>query len=661
MIFDQLVLENFGIFRGRNKIELNFTNESDSAQNIILIGGMNGRGKTTFLEAVLLVLYGRYSIAFKETGLNYTQYLRKFTNTSSGNTKAAIELDFSVVSQGQTVSVRVRRAWDASQVRIFEQIDVWADGLHDPHLGQYWDLYIEEILPAGIAGLFFFDGEKVSSLAENLSNVHTKKAIDALLGIDIIERLLADITRIINRTKDRLTNSEILDRSKDSESKRDAILKNLAENHQTRRELGQELSLLVNYLAETEELFVKEGGALEQSLDDLKKHKASLQEEFFASRAFLHQLASGPLPLTLVEDLLKEIDVQARAEQAATRASHLSSYVDELAERLAEQIETPDYGIKEELNRFFQSEKNKLGLAIIEKPIFDFSPAAHEQLVMLLNGAHKSKKDLMQVEIEKVGYLKEKMNRFNEFLAKERDADQISDRLQEIKHLTSRIVLLEAELKDIEDVIQVQERELEIAEADLRKLLDEILLNENEQADARRIISYSLKTIDTMTIFKSQLAKAKVKALGEEIFDCFQILIDKATLVQSIKLDPETYELHLTSGNGKQLLTSQLSAGERQMLAVSVLWGLARASGHKMPVIIDTPMARLDSSHRTNYVKHYLPHASHQLIALSTDEEIVDEYLESLEASVSHKYLLSYNEDTSSTTVVNGYFEGDKL
>ena len=54
MKLKKLVLQNIGVFVDRNEVNL------DCDKPIILIGGMNGRGKTTILEAVLFALYGQY-------------------------------------------------------------------------------------------------------------------------------------------------------------------------------------------------------------------------------------------------------------------------------------------------------------------------------------------------------------------------------------------------------------------------------------------------------------------------------------------------------------------------------------------------------------------------------------------------------------------------
>lgn len=91
------------------------------------------------------------------------------------------------------------------------------------------------------------------------------------------------------------------------------------------------------------------------------------------------------------------------------------------------------------------------------------------------------------------------------------------------------------------------------------------------------------------------------------------------------------------------------------MLALAILWGLAKASGKTLPVVIDTPMGRLDSLHRVNFVKKYLPNASHQVVVLSTDTEIEGKYLKMLSPFVGKKYLLTYDEIKRATEITEGY------
>jgi len=177
-----------------------------------------------------------------------------------------------------------------------------------------------------------------------------------------------------------------------------------------------------------------------------------------------------------------------------------------------------------------------------------------------------------------------------------------------------------------------------------------------EHDDASRKIKFAAKVRETMRQFRIRVLERKIKQIEGLILESFQQLLRKKELVTSIKIDPETYRMTLFGGNGQELHADRLSAGERQLLAVSTLWGLARASGRPLPTIIDTPLGRLDSLHRANLVENYFPYASHQVIILSTDEEIGGKHLATLRPRISRTFELSYSQKTRSTEVVPGYF-----
>ena len=130
----------------------------------------------------------------------------------------------------------------------------------------------------------------------------------------------------------------------------------------------------------------------------------------------------------------------------------------------------------------------------------------------------------------------------------------------------------------------------------------------------------------------------------------------KATLVTDLKIDTESFKLQLINSKHAVVSADRLSAGERQLLAISLLWGLARASGRPLPIIIDTPLSRLDSIHRNKLVTNYFPYASHQVLIFSTDEEIDSELFKELYPFIGHSFHLHYNEQSGSSEIQDGYF-----
>ena len=207
------------------------------------------------------------------------------------------------------------------------------------------------------------------------------------------------------------------------------------------------------------------------------------------------------------------------------------------------------------------------------------------------------------------------------------------------------------------DLIESLKRQREILSSKRVQLIKRMADTENTNDDNLRIVRYAAMAVEVLTDFKTRLQKEKVGKLAATATKCFQRLVEKNSLVSTIDIDSVTLNVTMIDTDGNELLKSQLSAGEQQMFAISIVWALALTSGYKAPVIIDTPMARLDSAHRANFVSKYLPEASSQVLVLSTDEEIQGHYLDLIRDNVIESYTLLYREDEQCTSIVQGYFE----
>lgn len=198
MIITRLSLKNFGVYAGTNTFEFN------SSKPIVLIGGMNGRGKTTFLEAVLLALYGANSFAYNESKYRtYGQYLRAYVNAADQTLESYVELEFKLENESQYL---IHREWSGAGHRTREKIIVQKDGEFNSFLTDNWSMFMENILPSGLSNFFFFDGEKIAELAVESTNAQMKQSIKALLGITVLDVLENDISRIVTRISKKSSN-----------------------------------------------------------------------------------------------------------------------------------------------------------------------------------------------------------------------------------------------------------------------------------------------------------------------------------------------------------------------------------------------------------------------------------------------------------------------
>jgi DNA sulfur modification protein DndD len=158
--------------------------------------------------------------------------------------------------------------------------------------------------------------------------------------------------------------------------------------------------------------------------------------------------------------------------------------------------------------------------------------------------------------------------------------------------------------------------------------------------------------------FTKHLTNAKIQELRDAVVRCFGQLWRKGDLVRRIEIDPATFAVTLFDAQDRPAPKDQLSAGEKQIYAISMLSALAQLSGRPLPIVIDTPLGRLDSDHRGYLVDRYFPHASHQVIVLSTDTEIDQASFRALSPAVSHAYHLRYDDEQQCCLVEPGYFWG---
>ncbi|MEM9510424.1 MAG: DNA sulfur modification protein DndD, partial [Cyanobacteria bacterium P01_E01_bin.35] len=198
------------------------------------------------------------------------------------------------------------------------------------------------------------------------------------------------------------------------------------------------------------------------------------------------------------------------------------------------------------------------------------------------------------------------------------------------------------------------DRAIESTTKELRNYSEENINIANDE----HIINSVAKVQQTLNIFREKLTLKKLNKLEVEVTECFRYLLHKTNLIHKVVIDRDRFRISLYDPQGKPFPKQRLSAGEKQLLAIAFLWGLARVSGRNLPIAIDTPLGRLDSSHRHNLVERYFPAASHQVILLSTDTEIGKPEIEILrkEKAIAKEYILKYRTEKRQTTVESGYF-----
>jgi len=163
LIIDGITLEDFGVFGGRHELVLT----PRPGKPIILLGALNGGGKTTLLEAIQLALYGRRARSARRGRTSFAEYIKERLHRNGvSSPRASITLRFRRAVAGTYVDYELSRSWELSPRGVDEWLRVLCGGVEDESLADHWDDEIDAFLPAGIAHLFFFDGEQIEELAE---------------------------------------------------------------------------------------------------------------------------------------------------------------------------------------------------------------------------------------------------------------------------------------------------------------------------------------------------------------------------------------------------------------------------------------------------------------------------------------------------------------
>ena len=657
MILDTIRLENFGAYEGTQEAQL--TPQDDKP--VVLFGGMNGGGKTTLLDALQLALYGSRAKISNRGRMGYRDYLRESIHRNADPGEGAgVILRFRRTVQGQIAQFELHRTWRVGVKGVEETFRVLKDGEYDSIFTDHWDEVIESYLPVGISNLFFFDGEQIKDLAEggNAAAI-LGTAISSLLGLDLVDRLDSDLRVFERRKKDEGLDpaaARLLAQARQEVEQLDSEQERLA------LEIGglvNECGRLGKDLRDKEKRFKDEGGELFLKRTELERECNELTRRKQATEDALRELAAGHLPFLMVDSLLEEVQTQAGKEG---EIRHNQLLVEAMEERDAEIIalleaeEIPKAKIRSIATDLKNDRKTRLEMAK-EELLFDADPqfAAHVSLLRskLLPEAEQNARNLMR----EIGILEEKIARVEaeKFRVPEKESiEQLQTDVDEARKAHATKLAEHDTLKIRADVLARQRKE---AEARLDRFGDKEIDAKVAEDDRLRMLRHSVRVRETMARFRTKVIERHVSTMEALMLESFRTLLRKKDLVHGLRIDPETFQVTLTGANNQPLPFDRLSAGERQLLATALLWGLARASGRPIPTVIDTPLGRLDSSHRQHLVERYFPSASHQVLLLSTDEEIVGTYHKSLKPAVARHYLLAHDETLGCTHIKPGYFE----
>jgi len=611
------------------------------------------------MDAIQLALYGKLAQTSNRGSLPYNDYLNKcIHNAVPRDEGASVGISFRYASDGFEHKYNIRRLWRGTSSGVREQIQVLKDGARDRLLEENWAEFVETLLPNRVAQLFFFDGERVEALANpDTASEVLSTAIRALLGLDLVDRLTADL-HVLERRK-KVSGARGADREsvRQLEAELDETHQRLDAAKQERAGVRAELERTTARLRKCNDRLRHEGAEIAERREALEAEATHNREELHRLNRELEAVAYGALPLALVRPTLRQIQRQSELEtKVATDRTVDSTLRERNAALLAWLGKRPrSKKLVAEVQSYLEAELAERGAAEIV-PYLELSGTTRSQLDDILSGRLSNELRTRDELLEGVIAVRARLDDLERTLAALPAPESLAPLLEERVVLESRLGTLESKHSDLEEAVQQLVRLEEQQKRRLSAKLEAITLRELEREDSERLLHFSERTRSTLQMFRQRVLEARISVLETEVLESFRYLLAKRNLVDAIRIDPATFSLTVQSVDGETLPTDRLSAGERQLLAVSILWGLAKASGRRLPVVIDTPMGRLDSSHRTNLLERYFPRASHQVVLLSTDKEIDKASYRRLEPAIGRAYRLEYSDTAKSTTVHPGYF-----
>lgn len=626
--------------------------EFESSKPVALIGGMNGRGKTTFLEGVLLALYGANSFAYSESKYSsYGQYLKAFVNTADGSLETYVELEFKLANETDERYL-IRRSWFGNVQRTRETIQVKKDGQDNTFLTDNWAMFIENILPSGLSSFFFFDGEKIAELAVENTNAQMKESIKTLLGISVLDLLNNDISRIVNRvgkrSNDKVYTKELKilrERKNQTEVALQIIDDHIAETSAQIEEARKKLEKAkVDYTSK--------GGDIVVQRQDLFTERTALVAKVEQGKETLIGVAASELPLLLVKDLLEDISVQAAKE-------HETKLLGYTVDKIHSMFETYSNGGDSNSVRDFISYVENKAAEESTEIVFDISDQSFYQLTSLLrNGLMNAQGNMLQnMATCQKGIAK--IDEIDSYLSVDIDEKALSKIYKKIKTLEQEIIEHEASLEIAQKQRTGLNGDVMRATSEYNRFVENMLSNLESDDDNGRILKYAHHATQVLAEYKIRLQKKKIGTLAETMTKCYKQLANKKNLISRIDMDAVTLDFVYLNADNQIVPKESLSAGEKQLMVISFLWALAICSKKKLPVIIDTPLSRMDSVHRVALIKTYFPNASDQTIILSTDSEIDKHYYEIMKDTVGDEFTLIYDDELKCSKIKKGYFLGD--
>lgn len=706
MRINSIRLHNFSSYEGN--VFFDFTS-TDSKKNIVLIGGKNGAGKTSLFTAIKIALYGPLAYGYVGANPHYIAKIKDLINSKAfqqDKVLSEVRISLSLKKEREYKEYIITRRWNYCNQKLNEEHFVELDGskLDDDKMS-YFENYLRSILPPDLFEFFLFDGEEVGNIFSTTSyNTYVKNAIFTLCGIDVYEIIRQQTNGYISKSPDGESDNLYVEfEAAKNEVEKLTVRKVDLENYIVQKEKRlEEIEIL---LMELETAFKNAGGISEQERKQYEDNYKKAEQKKTEAATKIRMFVEGLMPFIITSKLIGDISCQLEFEEKAEVFSYIQNKLtredmksvvgnNQTLDKLVDLINLKFMPKGYNKNNSYMFDLSKDETANVKGLISRIENFDKDEMLSFINTRINASKETERINItlknamgdddsvlftEKENKLLKEKEAITQalFSAKSEDEqvnrelelkmqlrDKIMQKIKETaqnKHvyeLSSGLANMMSEFLDNRTVFMRKQLE-ELIVTNLRyiyrknNLITHIEVTKNFQFNLYRDESY--QEADLLYLMKNLGTSEFINQIGnhgrEELLRLYSM--------ESIEQVRKTFEKQTGDKKlnlYKKIELNKLSKGERQIFILSLYWAIIMLSGQDIPFIIDTPYARIDANHRKEISEKFFPNISKQVIILSTDEEINEEYYKLIKPYVVKEYLLVNDENQNKTSIENRYF-----
>ncbi len=632
MRLNKIYINNFGIYNGSYEYDFSVTED----KNVILVSGRNGSGKTTLLNVVKFSIYGPKMFGSPTTqNKQYLSYIKANLNAFAIHDHATtyeIGINFTMFHETELKEFQITRSWKPTGTSLTETTLLYMNDklVSNDDFSPLLD-YIHRNVPKTLLELFFFDGEKINDmfmLKDDLTDM-----LNHVYNLNLFLNLKKDLKQYrsqVSVTKE-LNQHELAQNA--AEDELDQVSLELATYNEKINAKTLQLNELDNSFHVTKEEFEALGGLNSTEQQKLKNEIAALEHRKSLHEARYKELLEY-LPFIMLNPQIKDILDTVQKENESKNFSVLTQCLESKALLSYLKNEFNDTEVDHfisKINTFTSTHSNS-------KVLYDFSAKEEfelEQIWSLIKDWSYKDFENCSDQIEQLNFSIRTVNKVLEESAN----DDLKEYMDRISSISDQLGMAKQELQNLQDhVTALTKRKGELEES-LRKLATELKTIRKEE----NLGSVIDKVEHVLNAYCEQTKVYKQKEFETRVAKMFDSLIRKDDFIKEIRVDEHTGEIMLFNPLGGQLPKENLSAGEKQIYILSILFGIISMSKNKVPLVFDTLLGRLDHMHKTHIVNSFIKDCGEQVIILATDTEIDDQYFELLKPMLSNYYKIDYD------------------